>query len=38
MVLDEFAGVEDGVDRHVNGEFVAAEEHVFPDGAVGHVV
>ena len=38
MVFDEFAGVEDGVDGHVDGEFVAAGEHVFPDGTGGHVV
>lgn len=38
MIFDEFVGVEDGVDGQVDGEFVAAREHVLPDGAVGHAV
>lgn len=38
MVFDEFAGVEDGGEGQVDREFVAAREHVFPDGAVAHVV
>lgn len=37
MVFNEFAGVEDVNDGCVDGEFVAAEVHMLPDGHVAHL-